>query len=98
MRVTGGLPGTPSLAMITPAIESVRDLPLQTASPCEPRSGRCRPDLSLSNHLLLSIDCYCNNLRISCGAWLACANTEMPACCNTLDWVNLAVSAAKSAS
>jgi hypothetical protein len=37
-------------------------------------------------------------LRTSCGSWLACANTEMPACCSTLDWVNLAVSAAKSAS
>src|ERR1700730_9363033 len=48
--------------------------------------------------LRLSIGCYCKSLRINWGCWLACANTEMPACCNTLDWVNLAVSAAKSAS
>jgi hypothetical protein len=38
-----------------------------------------------STHLFLLIDNYCNNLRISWGCWLACANTEMPACSNTFD-------------
>src|SRR3569832_624177 len=45
-----------------------------------------------------SVPAYRNRASTLLGAWLACARTEMPACCRIIDLVIFAVSAAKSAS
>lgn len=41
---------------------------------------------------------YCSNDKAICGCWLACANIELDACCNTVVLANAADSAAKSVS